>query len=89
MIHETLPIEIALCSNFEELRKVIKSLPDFYVINGTRTGYSKNDILRLIDSVELDYLPVNYITRTFGLREKVMAIKGYPKERIEYLCNND
>lgn len=82
--------KVSKCTSLEELEEAVSKLPEehgVYAIEGSWTDYPIHDIIRRIQNFKDGNTPAwNHITRSCGLRRKVMEICGASTDEIERMA---
>lgn len=66
-------ILIKNASNLAELYQVLESIS---VISGTKDSYASSELIEIIEGVKNKKFPLEAVTKTFGLRDKVYELLG-------------
>jgi len=72
--------KISNAKNFEELFSAIEEIG---TIDGTKEKYSPEELKQIIDQVRHESYHINFVTRAYGLRDKVKELLGNSEEKIK------
>lgn len=85
----TLESKIRNSKSYDDLLLLISSQEENFEIVGSHKSYNKDELLKRLTVVEQKIIPINIITRSFGLRKKVMQLLGYKEDQIDWYCKDD
>jgi hypothetical protein len=79
--------QVQKCKSIAELKYLIFSQDrDFVVVGSRHIEYPKHKLYVSVDVVSSGWAPVQTVTRSAGLRRKVMELLEYSQEAIDLIC---
>lgn len=86
MEDQELTNKVSECTTIDELVKLLSSTK---TIMGSRREFTGESMARRAIAVHKGYDMPRYVTRSYGIRRKVMELNNSPRDIIDFYCHID